>query len=623
MVLDGTRVDAWVVLLMFCSRLSRVTGAEIEKTPNMTTLRQFLSHTNILLILDNVETILDPHQAEAAALYSAVEELSQIKSIHLVVTTRISTVPTACRQVEVPALSTASAREVFYHIHATQERLPEIDSLLRQLDNHPLLIKLLATVAAQNRWDHSRLFQEWSRRRFSLLWTHNTSELSATIERSLSSPTFTNLGPGARDILDLIGFFPQGVNEDEVEWVFPTVPKIRDFIDVFCVLSLTRRNNGFITILAPLRLYLEQGCPYSLLPRAGQQYFTRIREIACSVGRNRVRLQQTQWLASEDINIDSLLSFYMGHFSTSAEVLRVCRDFANIAQFHFNTRRISSDHLPTTPGQSRMQYPRLTTTWITHLKEGYEAWEGDVDVVCALLGAALCNEVLGDLKRAISQAEEALTRCDHLGDIPFRARCHYSLALLLDRGGFFTEATKAVRHAIDLYTDMGDPLKTFECHLLLAKIFKNEDNLNEAKDSLITAFKIIRRLNKKHEFSKVLSDLGRIYLAQGNRIVASISLLWSKAVDKAIRHDLQSGEELLRKSRLSFMRGDLEETKAEANLALEIFSKIGDMQRQESTQRFRRLIQWELNESPVSPFVIGELPELWNLATPRPRTDAL
>ena len=359
----------------FFSRLSKVTGAEIDDALDMAALRPFLSSVQILLILDNVEKILDPHQPEAAALYPVIEELTRIKTMSLVITTRISTVPTTCRQVEVPALSMASTREVFYNIYATQERLPEIDSLFRKLDGHPLSITLLATVATQNRWDHLRLLQEWSRRSISLLQTHHTPGLSATIEVSLSSPTFTSLGSVARDILDLIGFFPQGVNEGEVEWLFPTVPNIRNFIDAFCVLSLTHRNRSFVTMLAPLRQYLEQGCPCSLLPRARQQYLARIREIAHSVGRNRVRPQQIQWLASEGVNIDFLLSLHMELFPTSVEVLRVCRDFANIAQFP--TCRISSRNLLTTPGPSRLQHPLLTITCITRVKGQYEAWEGD------------------------------------------------------------------------------------------------------------------------------------------------------------------------------------------------------------------------------------------------------
>lgn len=117
----------------------------------MTTLRPFLSSIHLPLILDNVKIIINPHQPEAAALYPATEELSQIKTISLVPTTLISTVPTTCRQVEVLELSMTSAIEVFYNIYVIQGRSPKIDFLLRQLDYHPLSTTLLATAATQNR----------------------------------------------------------------------------------------------------------------------------------------------------------------------------------------------------------------------------------------------------------------------------------------------------------------------------------------------------------------------------------------------------------------------------------------------------------------------------------------
>jgi len=93
---------------------------------NMAALRPFLSSIRILLILDSVETNLDPHQPEAAALCPAIEGLSEIKSTSLTITTRISTVPATCRQVEVPLLSIAPAREIFYNIHPAQDWPPKL-----------------------------------------------------------------------------------------------------------------------------------------------------------------------------------------------------------------------------------------------------------------------------------------------------------------------------------------------------------------------------------------------------------------------------------------------------------------------------------------------------------------
>ena len=85
-----------------------------------------------------------------------------------------------------------------------------------------------------------------------------------------------------------------------------------------------------------------------------------------SVGRNRVRPQQTRWLASEDVNIDFLLSLHMKLFLTSAEDLRVRRDFTNIAQFH--TYRIPSRDPLAIPRPSRIQYPLLIAAWTVYLK---------------------------------------------------------------------------------------------------------------------------------------------------------------------------------------------------------------------------------------------------------------
>ena len=300
----------------FIHRVSKVTGAGIEDAQDLSALRSFLSSTNILIILDNAETILDPQIPDALTLYSAVEELSRTKTISLVITTRISTTPPACQQLEVPALPMTSAREAFYNIWANQQQSPDIDTLLQQLDCHPLSITILATVAVQNRWDHSRLLREWGQRGISLLQTNHYPGLSTAIEPSLSSPMFTSLGSSARDILGVIAVMPQGLNENELEWIFPTVSNARDIVDTLCILSLTHRNHNFVTMLAPLREYLRPdgySCP--LFASVKHQYLTRSRNITREAGCERV---SQQWLVSEEVNIN----FLMNH--ESMDITRVC-----------------------------------------------------------------------------------------------------------------------------------------------------------------------------------------------------------------------------------------------------------------------------------------------------------
>ena len=307
-------------------RLSNVIGAEVENPEDLTPLRAPLSSKEMLLVLDNAESILDPLGTDAEEIYAVVEELGRFDNICICTTPRISTTPPDFRHLDVPTLSMDAARDTFYRIHNSDDRFNVVNEILGQLDFHPLSITLLATVAHQNEWDTSRLVREWEQRRTRVLQTQHNKSLAATIELSLASPRFRQLGPDARELLRVVTFFLQGVDENNLDWLFPTIPNRADIFDTFCILSLASRSSGFVTMLPPLREYLSPKDPASspLLCTTNECYFT---QMSVYLDPNHSDFIKSQWIASEDVNVERLLNVFTTIDRSSNGVWNACVDF--------------------------------------------------------------------------------------------------------------------------------------------------------------------------------------------------------------------------------------------------------------------------------------------------------
>ena len=161
------------------------------------------------MVLDNAESILDSQGADGRDIYSVVKELCEFSNVHLIVTSRITTILPDCKPLTVPTLSVNAARSTFRRIYNNGKQLDLLNRVLEQLDFHPLSVTLLATVVRQNGWDNNQLAREWEQHRMGILRTDHSESLAATIKLSLTSLMFKNLGPHARELLGVVAFFPQ------------------------------------------------------------------------------------------------------------------------------------------------------------------------------------------------------------------------------------------------------------------------------------------------------------------------------------------------------------------------------------------------------------------------------
>jgi hypothetical protein len=157
--------------------------------------------------------------------------------------------------------------------------------------------------------DYNRLAEECDARRTQVHQTDYNEGLAATLELSLGSTSFLNLGPHARDFPGAIAFFPQDTNEKNSDWLFPAIPTRRTTFDRFCILPLTSRSSGFVTMLAPIRDHLHPRDPESspLLCTTRDHYFDRL---SSRIDPGNPGFEEARWIASEDVNVERLLDVF-------------------------------------------------------------------------------------------------------------------------------------------------------------------------------------------------------------------------------------------------------------------------------------------------------------------------
>ena len=592
----------------FLGRLSKVIGAGIENPEDLASLRPFLSSKDIFLVLDNAESILDPQGMDAQEIYAAVEELSQLGNICLCITSRISTIPPDCETLEIPTLSIEAARDAFYRIYKNGKRSDLVDNILDQLDFHALSITLLATVAHHSKWDLSRLTREWGQRRTGVLQTEHSKSLAATIELSLASPMFQELGPDARELLGVVAFFPQGVNENNLDWLFPTIPNRTNIIDQFCILSLTHRSDGFITMLAPLRDYLSPKDPKlaSLLLTTRECYFTRM---SVDIDPNKPGFGETRWIVSEDINVEHLLNIFTIIDPNSDSVWVACANF--MWHLHWHKTRptvlqpkvegLSDDHNFKPECLSRLsqliysagnyvESKRLTS----HALKLWREQGNGSKVAQTLKDLSDTNRLMGLPGEGIQQAKEALEIYEWLGDTLKQAECLDSLALSLRDDKQFDAAEEAAFRAIALLPDEGQEYWICQSHRTLGGIYRSKGEIEKAIHHYEVALGIASSFDwhdqlfwTHYKLAGMFRDEGRFEDAHAHLEHANLH-----AVDNA--YDLGCAMEL--QAMVWYDQDRLEEARAEVLRAADIFEKLGVA---EGTERCRDLLRC-MESSPVA-----------------------
>ena len=569
-------------------RLSKVIGAGIENPEDLTPLRPFLSSTKMVLFLDNAESILDPQGTEAREIYSVVEELSRFSNICLGITSRITTVPPRCKRPEIPALSMQAACDIFYSIYGGSERSEIINDLLQRLDFHALSITLLATAASHNRWGFDELAKEWNVHRARVLRTDYNESLSATIELSLASPTFLKLGPSARELLGVVAFFPQGVDKNNIDWLFPTIPDRKTILDKFCVLSLTHRNGNFITMLAPIRDYLCPRDPKSspLLCATRDRYFSRL---SVDLEPNEPGFGEARWIRSEDVNVEHLLDIFTSIDTNSIDVWDACSNFMMHLYWHRPRLVALRQKIEQLPDGHCFKPDCLfwlslllesvgndaeRKQLLTHLLKLDRARGDEESVARTLRSLSNTNRLLGLREEGIQQAREALEIWEQLGDTVGQAWCFNDLAFLLYDDGQLGAAGEAACRLIALLPEEGEELLVSRSHRHLGEIYRSTGDGEKAIHHFKTALGIASPFNWHEELFWVQYSLADLFLREDRLDDAYVHI--ERAKSHAIEGSAYNlGRAVCLQAEALYRQRRLGEAKSQAICALETFEKLG------------------------------------------------
>ena len=425
---------------------------------------------------------------------------------------------------------------------------------------------------------------EWDAHRAQVLQTDRNESLAATIELSLTSPTFQKLGPDARELLEVVAFFPQGVDKKNLDWLFSTIPNRKKIFDKFCALSLTHRVDDFITMLAPIRDYLGSRGPRSspLLRATKDRYFTRL-SVDASPGS-----EEAQWIRSEDVNIEHLLVVFtsidtdaVGAFDACAHFIeRLCWYKPRQTVLGPKIEGLPDDHPSKTEclsGLSRLlhtvgnfaEQKRILSQVVTiERKRG-----SGVGVAKKLQGLSNANRLLGLYEEGIQQAREALEIYEQFGDTMDQAECLRTLAFLLWSDEQLDAAEEAVTRAIDLLPEKDKEGRVCRCQKLLGDIYLSKGERQKAIHHYKVAIEIGSHFKRRNELFWIHYSLAQLFRDEGAFDDANTYI--GRAKSLAGGHEYYLGRAAELRALILYLQGKLEEARSEILCAKEICEKLG------------------------------------------------
>ena len=377
--------------------------------------------------------------------------------------------------------------------------------------------------------------------------------------------------------------------------------------DTFCNLSITYREDGFVTMLAPFRDYLRPKDPMasSLLRMAKEHYF---KWLSVDLNPSEPDFHKSRWIASEDVNVEHLLDVFTSIDADSEDVWVACNYFMNHLRWHKPRLVILGPKFEALP-DSHPEKPYCLVflsqlfaavgNWVEQrrmLINSLGLWrEGgnDYRVAETLVDLSDVNRTLGFREEGIQQAREASSIFGRLGETEKQAYCLLALASLLQKDEQLDAAEEAASRALDL-SENRNQHHLCQCHRVLGEIHQYKGNTEKAIHYFEASLQTASVLGLGILLSQGHFALAFLYFREGKHNDAHAHIKHTKS--HAGSNTLLLGHAVLLSAHILYQQDRSEEGKLEALRGLAIFEKLGATGPAESARQLLEIIERELDD---------------------------
>ena len=375
-------------------------------------------------------------------------------------------------------------------------------------------------------------------------------------------------------------------------------------------------------MLAPLRDYLRPTDPMHspLLSATKDLYLARL---SVNINPNKPSYGDSQWIKSEDVNVEHLLDIFTSISTNSEDVWDSCHNFMNHLYYHKPRQTILRSKIERLPDDHHSKPKCLfrlsglfyamgngaeQKSLLLHALELYRKEGNDYQVAKTLLELSEANRRLGLVEEGIQRAREALEIMERVGGTTGRAQCLHDLGRLLLENKQLDAAQDAASGAIILW-EKGQEFEICQSHRLLGDIQFSKGERKKAIHHFEVALRIASRFEWHNQMFWIHDSMAQLCYIEEKFDDAQAHV--TRAKSHAADEKYWLGRTMEMQARIWYRHNRLEDAISETLGAKEVYEKLGAAMDLADVKDFLREIEEAMESQTASgqPHSSGELLE--------------